>query len=333
VHDLSCVVHLHSVFSDGTGTVEEIARAAARAGADVVLLTDHDTMAAWPGWYGDVLVLVGVEVSPKGENHYLAFGLDEPIDWRGLSGAEIVRAVHGGGGFGFAAHPFSKGSERFRQRPMAWPDLDGVAGIEVWSFVTDVAERIGSVREALRFLARPERFAVGPPEENLREWDRLNRERRVLGIGGIDAHQIGVRLFDRWVVRLMGYARTFRQLRTHVWVGELPNGDLDHDRALVFDALREGRCYIAVDAFAPARGFAFWGDGVVMGEEAPHQEGRVLHATLPRPAELRLLRDGELVKAVRGVAIDHEVSRAGVYRVEAWFGRRCWILSNPIYLR
>src|SRR5207244_10179820 len=64
MHDLSCVVHLHSVHSDGTGTVEEIAKAA--EGIDVVLLTDHDTMAAEPGWYGDVLVLVGEEVSPKG---------------------------------------------------------------------------------------------------------------------------------------------------------------------------------------------------------------------------------------------------------------------------
>ena len=78
MHDLSCVIHLHSLFSDGTGTVEEIARAA--EGIDVVLLTDHDTMEARPGWYGDVLVLVGEEVSPGRGNHYLAFGLDEALD-------------------------------------------------------------------------------------------------------------------------------------------------------------------------------------------------------------------------------------------------------------
>jgi hypothetical protein len=318
VHDLSCVVHLHSVFSDGTGTVEEIARAAARAGVDVVLLTDHDTMAAWPGWYGDVLVLVGVEVSPKGENHYLAFGLDEPIDHGGLSGAEIVRAVHEAGGFGFAAHPFSKGSERFRQRPMAWSDLDGVDGIEVWSFVTDVSERIGSVREALRFLARPERYAGGPPEENLREWDRLNRDRRVVAIGGIDAHQIGVRLFDRWVVRLMGYARSFRLLRTHVLVEELPTGEVEHDQAQVFDALRQGRSYIAVDHLARPVGFSFGDDG------------GVLRARTPRPAELRLVRDGHEVARAAAAELDHAVDEAGSYRVEARLDGRVWILSNPV---
>jgi hypothetical protein len=318
MHDLSCVVHLHSLHSDGTGTVEEIARAASRAGADVVLLTDHDTMAAAPGWYGDVLVLVGEEVSPKGRDHYLAFGLERPIDHAGMDACDIVRAVREAGGFGFAAHPFSKGSERFRQKPMAWTDLDCVDGVEVWSFVTDVAERITSIPEAIRFLLRPERYVTGPPEENLREWDRLNADRRVVGIGGVDAHQIGKRIGGRWVIRLMGYARTFRQLRTHVLVDELPDGVLEHDRALVYDALREGRCYIAVDHLAPPAGFAYWNDG------------GTLRVRLPRPADVRLVRAGDEVARVTGAELDHAVDRPGAYRVEARLGGRVWILSNPL---
>ena len=118
MHDLACVVHLHSLYSDGTGTVPEIARAARRAKADVVLLTDHDTLEAKrrgeEGWHDDVLVLVGQEVSPRGRNHYLAFGLDHEIDHEGLDAAGICRAVRDAGGFGFAAHPFSHGSSRFK---------------------------------------------------------------------------------------------------------------------------------------------------------------------------------------------------------------------------
>jgi hypothetical protein len=318
VHDLSCVIHLHSLHSDGTGTVEEIARAAARAGADAVLLTDHDTMDAEPGWYGDVLVLVGVEVSPRRRDHYLAFGLDEPIDHAHLDAAGIVRAVAEAGGFGFAAHPFSKGSERFKQTPMAWSDLDAVDGIEVWSFVTDIAERIDSIPRALRFLMRPERFATGPPEENLREWDRLNRSRRVVGIGGIDAHQFGTRVLGRWVIRLMGYRRSFRQLRTHVLLDELPTGELDHDRAQVYDALREGRSYIAVDHLAPPAGFAFWDDG------------GTVRARLPRPADVRLLRDGTEVARAHAAELDHAAEAPGAHRLEARLGGRVWILSNPL---
>jgi len=330
MHDLSCVVHLHSLHSDGTGTVEEIARAA--EGIDVVLLTDHDTMAAEPGWYGDVLVLVGEEVSPKGRDHYLAFGLDKPIDHGGMDAADIVEAVRVSGGFGFAAHPFSKGSERFRQKPMAWTDLSCVDGIEVWSFVSDVAERIDSIPRALRFLVRPERFAVDPPEENLREWDRLNVERQVIGIGGVDAHQFGRRIFGRWVVRLIGYRRTFRQLRTHVLVHELPTRDLEHDREQVYDALRSGRCYMAVESLGPPRGFGFSADELPMGAESAF-DGQTLRASLPRPARLRLIKDGAPIEERDGAELEHPASEPGVYRVEAHLGDRTWILSNPVYLR
>jgi hypothetical protein len=318
VHDLSCVVHLHSLHSDGTGTVREIARAGARAGVDVVLLTDHDTMAAEPGWYGDVLVLVGCEVSPRGRNHYLAFGLDSPIDHAGMSASDVARAVRARGGFGFAAHPFSRGSERFRQRPMPFDDLSEVDGIEVWSFVSDLVENVDSVRAALRFLLSPERLVAGPPESSLRRWDELNRARRVIGIGGIDAHQFGKRLPGGVVLRLMGYARSFRQLRTHVWVEELPTGDVAHDQAQVFDALRSGRSYIAVDHLAPPAGFAFWAD----------TDG--VHARVPRPASLRLLRDGAEVARVEGAELDHAADAPGSYRVEARLDGRVWILSNPL---
>ena len=36
LHDLACVVHLHSTWSDGTGTVPQIVSAGQRAGVDVV---------------------------------------------------------------------------------------------------------------------------------------------------------------------------------------------------------------------------------------------------------------------------------------------------------
>src|SRR3954466_982362 len=97
MHDLACVVHLHSTYSDGTGTVGEIMRAAKRAEVDVVLLTDHDTLAAKTngeeGWHGSVLLLAGAGVGPLGGNHYLAFGLDRHVRWRKRPPAEICQAV------------------------------------------------------------------------------------------------------------------------------------------------------------------------------------------------------------------------------------------------
>jgi hypothetical protein len=346
LHDLACVVHLHSTYSDGTGTVRQIARAARRSGVDVVLLTDHDTLEARDrgeeGWYGPVLLLAGEEVSPVGGDHYLAFGLDETIDHRGLSAEQIVEAVREAGGFGFAAHPFSRGSERFRRKGMPFSalDSDALRGIELWSFATDTGERIPSVAGALRFLATPHRVLDHPPEENVRGWERLCSQRRVVAIGGIDAHQFGLRVGPVVPLRLMSYRRSFRHIRTHVLCDEPLNGDLDHDREQVFSALRQGRCYIAVDTVSPAHGFSFWAEGrggqLPMGSAAP-VGGWTVHVLLPRPGRIRLLRDGQELVSRQAPALAHRADEPGVYRVEAYREahgeERTWVISNPIYLR
>jgi hypothetical protein len=344
MHDLACVAHLHSTYSDGTGTVAQIAKAGRRAGVDVVLLTDHDTLEAKrngeEGWYGHVLLLAGVEVSPRRRNHYLAFGIDEEIDHDGLDAAGVCAAVRAAGGFGFAAHPFSRGSERFRRAGTGMPfdalDAEALDGIELWSFVTDTGEAVAGIADLLRFVATPGRVLQHPPERNMRAWDELCRRRRVVAIGGLDAHQFGKRIGPFVPLRIMGYHRSFRFIRTHVLCERPPTGQLEPDREQVYGALRAGRCYIAVDSVAPARGFRFEADDLPMGGEAPAGP-RTLSVRTPLDARLRLLRDGSEIATTTGRSLVQQVEGPGVYRVEALRhskGReRTWILSNPIYLR
>src|SRR5688572_30787556 len=294
-------------------------RAAAKAGVDVVLLTDHDTLAArdhgQEGWHGDVLLLVGEEVTPD-ENHYLAFGIDKVIRKSGRSPAEVCAAVEAQGGFGFAAHPFSKGSKLFKRRGIPFRDLECLKGLELWSFVNDTGQSIERWRDVVKFLVAPNRYVEHPPAHNVRTWDELCRKRPVVAIGGLDAHQVGLRV-GRWVpLRLMSYKRTFRHIRTHVLVDGEPS------RESVFGALREGRCYIAMDSLAPARGFRF------------ERDGDRLVVSTPRPARLRLMRDGEEVASAEGDRLEFTPDAPGVHRAEAYLhahGReRTWILSNPI---
>jgi hypothetical protein len=341
---------VHSRYSDGTGTVASIARAARRNALDFLLLTDHDTLEARrrgeEGWHDSVLLLVGEEVSPRRENHYLAFGLDDPIEHAGLSPQQIVERVDESGGFGFLSHPFSKGSDRFSRgaQGMPWRDLDarGYTGLELWSFVTDTGEKLHSIPDALRFILTPGRFVDHPPARNLELWDRISSERRCVALGGVDAHQVGIRIGPFVPLRLMAYRRSFRFLRTHL-LTECPlSGELDADRETIFSALRAGRAYIAMDAVAPATGFAFWADGhaepLTMGDEAPAEGERTLHVRLPAPARVRIVRDGnEIAAADEATSLSCATRGPGVYRVEAYRRahrrERTWILSNPIYLR
>ena len=346
LHGLACVAHVHSTYSDGTATVAEIVAAAAGAGADCVLLTDHDTLEAArrgeEGWRGGVLLLVGHEVSPKA-GHLLVFGVDREIGHAGRTEREICTAVRAAGGIAFAAHPFSEGARMSKliAPPHGWTLLDDAVcgGIELWSLSSDEAEAWRTPWEAAAFLRDPMRTLSGVPARHLGLWDALCRRRRVPAIGGLDAHQKGIRIRGR-VRSPMANARYFALLQTHVLLPAPPAGELAADRAAVHDALREGRCYLAFEGLAPGRGFRFWAErddaAAPMGARVD-PGGWVLRATAPRRARLRLLRDGVPVHAAEGLRLEHAVAGEGCYRVEARLAEdpreRLWLVSNPVYVR
>jgi hypothetical protein len=347
-HELSCLLHVHSTYSDRTATVPELLDAARGAGADVVILTDHDTMQAardgWEGRHDGVLLIVGHEVSPR-DGHLLAFDTGAEVPHRGHTESELCGEVARRGGFGIAAHPFSQGSRLSRRigRPHPWGALSapGCVGIELWSLATDVAEGWTSPAAAWRSLLHPERTVDGPPDRHLRLWDRLCAERRVVAVGGIDAHQPGLRIGGR-VRSIMPHRRWFGMLRTQVLLDRAPCDDAGGDRAAVLAALRAGRCYLARVDLGATAGFSFHararsGARAQMGEEVRTGDGWRLSVEVPAPATLRLLRGGHVVANCHGERLRHDADAPGAYRAEALVvahgGPRRWIVTNPLYVR
>jgi PHP domain-containing protein len=348
--DVSCVVHVHSTYSDGTASVDEIAAAARAAGADAVLLTDHDSLQArregWEGRREGLVVLVATEVSPK-DGHYLAFGVDREIPHAGRSAREIADAVRRAGGVGFAAHPFSNGGRMVAPAlarrivlPHGWPALDdprGCDGIELWSLTTDAAEGWRTPGEALRWMRDPEAAtAAGPPSEHLRRWDALSAQRRMPVIGGLDGHQPGVRVAGR-VRSPLSHRRTFGLLRTHLLCERPLTGVPETDWRTVVGALRGGEAWLSCPHVAPADGARFWaerGDGgiVGMGAEAP-AGASILRVRLPLAADVTVVCDGAPVLQTHASAFDFPVAGRGVWRVEARVDGRLWLLSNCVYFR
>lgn len=122
-------LHLHTTYSDGTATVEQLlAHVAARTDLRVIAITDHDTIAG-ARWARElaarrgaaVEVIVGEEVS-SAEGHIVGLWLREPVP-PGMSAAATVAAIHAQGGLAFAAHPFFRA--RRPSRPGA-PMMQGV---------------------------------------------------------------------------------------------------------------------------------------------------------------------------------------------------------------
>ena len=129
--------HVHSVFSDGELTPEQLAAAARAAGLDFVATTEHNNTEAYDAWAKaagtDLLVIPGEEVTTQ-TGHWLALGIrpGQVVDWRyGVRDRAIGRhlhQVHDSGGLCVAAHPHGPyPSGRFRY-PYAGFDV-----VEVWN--------------------------------------------------------------------------------------------------------------------------------------------------------------------------------------------------------
>ena len=348
--DVSCVVHVHTTYSDGTATVPEVLDAARASGADALLVTDHDSLGArrdgWDGMHEGVFLMAGIEISPK-HGHYLAFGVGREIPHAGRSAVEIAAAVRAAGGIGFAAHPFSVGGRmlvpalaRRIVLPHGWPALDepgGCDGIELWSLTTDAAEAWRTPAEAARWLRDPEAaVGAGPPAHHLRRWDAMSVRRRVPALAGLDGHAPGIRCRGR-VRSPLSHARTFGLLRTHLLCDRPLTDDVERDRASLLAALRAGAAWVTCPFVAPAHGARLWAerrDGrmVCIGGAAPAGPA-TLRLRLPRPADVSVVRDGSPIFLEHGAAVDLDIDRGGVYRVEARIHGRLWLLSNPIHLR
>ncbi len=130
-------VHMHTHYSDGTGTVEETLEHVQRATPlDVIAITDHDTitgalrardMMAKRDYRFELVI--GEEVSTR-EGHMLALFIEKRIP-PGLSIERSIDLVHEQGGLAIVAHPFNpifrhsvqkSVMDRLFRQPEAHPD-------------------------------------------------------------------------------------------------------------------------------------------------------------------------------------------------------------------
>ncbi|GAB4496910.1 MAG: hypothetical protein OHK0052_07580 [Anaerolineales bacterium] len=353
MHEYLVNLHMHTPYSDGTGTHAEIAQAALKAGLDAVMVTDHNIWLKGPeGYYKEgskrVLMLIGEEIHNQArnpqKNHLLVFGAERELATKAANPQNLIDAVRQAEGLCFLAHPHDRACPTVGEDAIEWVDWDvqGYTGIELWNGLSEIKARIGNRLQSFWYALNPARVARGPEAATLKKWDDLLREgRRVVAIGGSDAHALHMHAgpIKRTV---FPYEFHFRAINTHIFTPEPFTGDYAHDRRLLLDALQRGHAFIGYDLPAPTRGFQFKAQGknqsAWMGDEIATNGGVTLQIRLPFAAECRLLRDGDVVKQWdKQDTCTHITSEAGAYRVEAYLPylgrRRGWIFSNPIYLR
>jgi hypothetical protein len=340
-------IHIHTDYSDGAGTHAEVAEAAAGAGLDFVVVTDHNVLAReHEGWRSRVLVLVGEEVHDPAApdvNHLLVLGAERDLAPLAGDPQALLRAAQAHGGLAFIAHPHERAGRAIAEGAIDWVawDAEGYTGLEIWNYMSEFKGLLSSRLAAVALAYAPRLGIRGPFPETLARWDALlARGGVVYALGGADAHaqEYALGPLRR---RVFDYPHLFRAVTTHVLVSGEWTGRLDHDARLVYEALAAGRAFVAYDALADARGFRFTAEDEVeerpMGATVPAWHGLALRIEAPRDAYLRLVRHGEVVAEGEGCCLVFPNPFPGAYRAEAYLHhalrRRGWIFSNPIFVR
>jgi hypothetical protein len=346
-------LHMHTLYSDGFGTHAQIAAAALKSGLDVVIVTDHNVLVSGIENYHHngkerVLLLVGQEVHDQArnpqKNHLLVLGAQEDVAFLAYEPQRLLDGVRKAGGLSILAHPVDPEAPAINEADLGWVDwdIDGFTGLEIWNSLSEFKARLKSKLHGLYYLLNPKQIARGPFPEVLQKWDELlSNGKRIVGVGGSDAHAIPVQIgpFRRIV---FPYEFHFRGINTHILTHKQLSGDLMEDKELVLNALKRGNSFIGYDLPAPTTAFRFTAQGhntnVTMGDEIPSTNGVTFQIRLPVPTSCRLIKHGKILKTWENrQTCTYITSEPGAYRVEAvidYLGKtRGWIYSNPIYVR
>jgi hypothetical protein len=344
--------HIHTRRSDGSGTPDEIAAAAARAGLKFIILTDHETAASEPTrpyYRNGVLVLEGVEISSD-DGHVVAVGLPRSPYPLGGEARDVIEDVARMGGMTIAAHP---GSPKADLQWDAWDEpFDGIEWVNIDSEWRD--------ESALSLLGAPFTYAfrraetlarlLDRPEPVLQRWDALTVRRRVVAIAASDAHaRVGLRSGEPddplLGVHLPSYEAIFRTLSVTIAAGSF-TGEADADARVVLDAIRRGHLHSTIDAMAAPAAFSFtassgshrFAAGDIVGRTGDRIEFQI-DSNAPGDARIVLLKNGKEEASATGARLRHVAAREpATYRAEVHLteapGRPPvpWVLSNPIYV-
>lgn len=352
MEELLLSLHMHTRYSDGSGSHKDIGEAALKAGIEAVIVTDHNVWVQEIEGYTQkgkrrALVLVGEEIHDHtlkpGKNHLLIFDANRELSKYAANPQQLINQVNTSGGLSFIAHPIDDPLPQFHEASFNWEDWDvkGYTGIELWNQMSEFKTRSTTSLKAIFHALFPRYMTLAPLERSLKLWDELLSKSKtpVVAVAGNDAHANRVSAGPLSKI-VYPYEYQFAALNNHLLVPKGLCGEINADRRLIYEALARGNLFLAYDLPHSTRGFRFsvnHNDGQFwMGDTIKAESGMTFQVRLPIRTHMRLIKDGKVIREHDDREVVTHISKEpGIYRVEVYIdylGRhRGWIFSNPIY--
>jgi hypothetical protein len=341
------VYHVHSIFSDGNGTIDDITRAADKAKLNFVILSDHgrpniEAMNA-TDWLGKVLLIGGTEISTN-NGHLASAGFKVPPYKYPLEPQEAIDAINRDNGFSFISHPFDD------RIPWTNWDIENYTGLEVMNAYSN-SKSDGMWRLMffpLQYMFQPEYAilnALRYPDINFDKWDEINKTGKYYGIYALDAHG-KLPLGHKRKFAFPSYLAMFHTMTIYARIqNELPK-EPEAAASEIIAAIRDGRFFNCIEGIGSANGFDTYfttttNERFELGSSPPTTEG-TLHIHLPFefPTKVLIKKDGAQFKLYPPdyhKNLQLPITEKGVYRIEVFatdnkFDDLPWITTNPIFI-
>ncbi|MDD3013875.1 MAG: CehA/McbA family metallohydrolase [Candidatus Gastranaerophilales bacterium] len=330
--------HIHTKYSDGTGSIKEIVSAAKKAGLKWIIITDHNNLSGLKnndeGWHDGVAVIVGEEISPEHSDHYLAFGIKEEIS-PDIGPENYIKQVNEQGGLGFIAHPDESLTRKNHHPPLRWTDweMTGFTGIEIWNHLSDLVDNYDPKKALFWYFGRNQMLS-GPTSKVLYWWDSLNNEtdKIIPAIGGVDVHALdyghcGINL------KIFPYSESLKTVSNVLYHDNELSEDFSEAKLQILNALKYGNNIVVnriLDKSYPRFYIENSQKKAYSGESINLDDSTRAVIEISRKAKIRLVYNGTVIIENDGNKLVFDNLKPGKYRVEVYFKNRPWIFANPI---
>jgi len=325
--------HIHTNYSDGSGTFDELKTAA--KGMDFIITTDHNTLNprldGKSGVYDGLTILTEMEISsPDGGGHFTS------LDFHNFAGIQkgdefndyLPNEKLFNGNLNILAHPFHP------KNGMQWVDYtQRFDGIEVWNYDVMWRNNLKSftgVFSIINALIWSDSYpwtvqgGVFYPKTEFGFADTSSKQGLLL-FAATDVHA-KIKFTDNYFWRLPDYATMLPVMTLHLFTENYLNSDIAHNSETIYSTLRAGEFFLANDQLSPANGFRSlwkvrdqWYSKNVLFTENDTAVWRVQIPKMESEIIVRFVHNGQVYKQVENkFEIEQTITKPGYYRCEVF---------------